>query len=132
MSTGQQRAVLTGHTGQVTALAISPDGNWLRLEAMMAQQGSGTCNRAARAVLTGHPGRVTAVAISPDGNWLATGGWDGMVRIWDVATSQDQALMRLDGIVFTLAWLNIKVLAVGGSAGLYTFDFLASSSPRAD
>ena len=28
-ATGQQRAVLTGHTGAVTAVAIAPDGTWL-------------------------------------------------------------------------------------------------------
>ena len=28
-ATGAQRAVLTGHTGPVTAVAIAPDGTWL-------------------------------------------------------------------------------------------------------
>ena len=28
-ATGQQRAALTGHTDEVTAVAIAPDGTWL-------------------------------------------------------------------------------------------------------
>ena len=57
-ATGQQRAVLTGHTGAVNAVAIAPDGTWLATggddgtvriwDAATGQQ---------RAVLTGHSRR---------------------------------------------------------------------------
>lgn len=30
--------------------------------------------------------RVPAIAASPDGKWFATGGTDGAIRLWDVAT----------------------------------------------
>ena len=36
--------------------------------------------------LGGHTGEVHAVAASPDGKRLATGGADGLVRIWDAET----------------------------------------------
>ena len=31
--------------------------------------------------------------MAPDGSWLATGSWDGTVRIWDVATGQERAIL---------------------------------------
>ena len=35
--------------------------------------------------LNGHADWVYAVAFSPDGTLLASGGWDGEVRVWNVA-----------------------------------------------
>jgi WD40 repeat protein len=35
------------------------------------------------ATLSGHEGAIFAVAFSPDGKQVCTGGFDGMVRIFD-------------------------------------------------
>lgn len=43
----------------------------------------------------GHRDAIYAVAISPDGSWIASGGYDRVIRIWDVA---DQAeVVQLPG-----------------------------------
>ena len=81
-----------------------------------------------RATLTGHTGPVTAVAVAPDGSWLASGSVDRTVRIWDPATGHAQAMMRLDDIVTALTWLSAKALVVGGTVGLYVFEFLTGAS----
>jgi len=48
----------------------------------------------------------------------------GTVRIWDVATGQPRAFMRLDSDIAACAWLGRQGLAVGGTAGLYLFDLM--------
>jgi WD40 repeat protein len=44
--------------------------------------------------LQAHKGDTGAVAYSPDGNTLASGGLDGMVKVWDTATQQQRAVLR--------------------------------------
>jgi hypothetical protein len=130
VATGRERATLEDPTNWVETVAVAPDGSWLA-------SGGGdrtvriwdvTAGRE-RAVLTGHACVVRAVAVAPDGNWLASASPDQTVRIWDVTTGQTCALMRVENSLSACAWLGVNALAVGGTAGLYLFGFLASSSP---
>ena len=52
----------------------------------------------------GHVGPVYTVAFSPDDTYLASGGADGTVRIWDLATGQAQILAGHTDYVNTVAW----------------------------
>ena len=123
--TGKRRFVLRGHRNEVYAAAVAPDGSWL---ATGGRDGTvriwDVANARQRAVLTGHRDTVYAVAVAPDGRWLASGGSDGTVRIWDTGRWQAQTLMRVDGQIFTCAWLGADGIACAGQAGLYVFDFL--------
>ncbi|WP_085067362.1 WD40 repeat domain-containing protein [Catenuloplanes japonicus] len=111
---------------EVSALAIAPDGTWL---ASASQDGSvrlwDTLTGTERGYLIGHSGSVSAVAISPDSTWLASIGGDRTVRVWKAATGDCGAVARTAHSLWTCAWspLNSRYLFVGGSAGLYRFEF---------
>jgi len=90
--TGQtlQTLALTGHTGQITSVAFSPDG---------ARLVTGSADRRAIVwdiatgqpliALAGHLGSILSVAFSPDGGRVATASDDGTARVWNVGLSQE-------------------------------------------
>ena len=90
-ATGEQRATLTGHRGQVWTVAIAPDGTWLATGSQdktariwnidSLQSDSGFAERIS----------MDSVAFAPDGTWLAAGGDDGTVRIVDATTGKHRA-----------------------------------------
>jgi WD40 repeat protein len=84
---GAVTAILTPPDGRTTVYTISQDG------AAMAWTPAGP-PQAARLNFRTSQG-MTAVALSPDGLTLATGGQDGMIRLWDAATARE--LVRLPG-----------------------------------
>lgn len=89
VQTGNCVRLLTGHTGTVNTLAISPTGQ------VMASGGEdGTiflwdlASGKKLKQMKGHKGTIYSLDFSKDGNVLASGGSDNVVKIWDVAGSQ--------------------------------------------
>jgi WD40 repeat protein len=85
--------VLSGHTGPVWSVAISPDNHWLATASNDKTARLWDLNNpsAAPLVLRGHEKDIRAVAFSPDSRWLVTGSDDATGRVWDVRAADPSA-----------------------------------------
>ncbi|MFF7394224.1 helix-turn-helix domain-containing protein [Streptomyces scabiei] len=111
---------LIGHSGKVTAVAVSPDGG------TVATGGTDADLRLWRAdqhwrpvVLPEHTGAVTAVAFSPGGDVLAATTAEGTVGIWDVRTAAPALRLRISvtGVDALAFGPDGRTLATGSTDG---------------
>ncbi len=104
---------LRGTAERVHDIAYSPDGRWMAtasgdpgqfgsVQLWIAEPGGG--GKLARDLLESTDAAF-AVAFSPDGAKLAAAGADRAVRVWDVATGKELALIEDHADwIFDLAW----------------------------
>lgn len=96
--TGECRWTLPAHTGGFDLTSFSPDGDLLatRSRALTTVQlwnpHTGECLH----VLGGQESKIMSMRFSPSGDLLATGGIDGTVGLWDVATGSLLRTLRGD------------------------------------
>ena len=81
-------ATLKGHTDQVYAVALTPDGRKLATASFDAtvrlwDLATGTEEKVF-AGPTGHTKMILSIAVHPEGRLIASGGIDGSLRFWDI------------------------------------------------
>ncbi|GII54047.1 hypothetical protein Pth03_24360 [Planotetraspora thailandica] len=135
LATGRVRRELTGHTGSVYRLALSPDGRLLA-----AGDGQGVLRvwdpRTGDLLreITGHPGRIYTLAFHPEGRLLASGDTRGAVRLWDPAGGdQVGAIPSHSGAVYQVLFSPTgELLATGDSDGVVRVWDVATGQQRAE
>lgn len=77
-------------------------------------------------VYRGHTGRVRTISIDPLGLWLATGGDDGIVRVWEILTGRQVYHCELvagdDDHIDSVEWnpdAGVGILAVAAGENIY-------------
>lgn len=127
--------------GDGRSVSFSPDGDLLLTSGMdgaslwsasaLLDGGSESDPRAVSGRLFGLPGHigfVDATAFSPDGRHAATGGHEGLARVWDVETGK--LLFALPGLgsIGAISFTGDGLLRATGPSGSLTWDLTPDGS----
>jgi WD40 repeat protein len=123
---GEVAGKLSGQGGPVTALTYSPDGKYLAVasgvtgtigEVRLYDGSTAEVGASPQRILSGHKDVLYGIAFSPDSKVLATGGYDRLVRFWDVATGKElRTLKDHSDTVYSLAFSPDGKLFASGAA----------------
>jgi WD40 repeat protein len=156
---GKCVAELSGHEGNVTDVAVSPSSGYIvttsddrtaRIAKLPPLEGNprledlvipSTAPAAAEKIVPVRPVRqwatgqrgLRSISVMPNGQRIATGGEDGVVRIWDTETGNLQRELTgpTDDVLCVLFSPNGRWLTAGGlDTQIYVWDMDEQSGPK--
>ena len=74
-----------GHTGPVSAVAVTGDGKWVVTGSSDGTAKIWDATHGSQLQTLDHHGGISAVAVTGDRKWVVTGSGDGTAKIWDTA-----------------------------------------------
>lgn len=107
VSTGNVVQRLAGDTEEVTALTVSPSGSHLVVASRSLSLSIYTLPecKLVRNLAKSHQSQVNLMSIDPTSTLLATGGSDGVAKVWDIERGFcTHAFKGHAGVVSALAW----------------------------
>ncbi len=113
---------LTGHTDQIIAVAVTPDGRQVvsasadqTLKVWDLESGGKL------STLTGHTGQVTAVAATADGQRAISASSDQTLKVWGLGSGELVATFCGDGAIRACAVALDGTIVAGGASGRVHF-----------
>lgn len=116
---GTVTATLPGHQGKILSLARSPDGQWLASASWDGTIGIWSLNTLTLAHQLNVGSNVNDVVFDGSSQALYSAAFDGTIRRWDVATGQEQRIVRRHGFGINKLVMNAEAgwLAYGALDG---------------
>ncbi len=132
-----QEPTMTGHTREVSSIAMSPNGKLIASGSVdLTVKVWDTASKECLASMEGHDGEVKALAFSPDGKFLASGEMYKKVKIWDTATYKETNMYTdiegsLTGLVYSIDGKRLFASSKDSFARVWTIGSLADAKKLA-
>jgi WD40 repeat protein len=88
------RLTLAGHSGRIEHVDVSPVGGLVVTSSTDKTARVWSLDDGRQLFVLHHPTSVQTAVFSRDGKRVATGGWDGLVRLWNATTGELQATLQ--------------------------------------